>query len=669
MSDAPTPARPPTGGLGRTLSLVFLALALVPALVSGFVLYQRASVTLEQSSLRQVEFLADLKRIDVANWIEQRSHSLVVLADDTELASALTPGAENTAAALTWLQERVADDPALVSLLVINERDGTIWSASQLRTSRIGQTFPGWKSIRSAGVSPARYEPGLASDRLTILFAAPIQLSRAATDDESGGSGWLLIGESSVSTLSDLVAGPTGNGGGTRAYLLTAEGDPLIGANGSAPAPMVGELVRAIASQGDGSGRFEGGPTGQTSIGAYRWLGDELGLALIVEQQYFDVVAPLSGAAAWATLALLPALAVIGFIGLWLIRRRLAPLQMISEAALRLASGQWSATVPTITRDEIGLVSNAFNRMAGDLRRQFSQLENQAAARSQMLTAAEAVMEAASGPQRLDVLLARTSNALQEQLDVDAVLIFLRDDRDGRLRLRAGAEALASPVNARALAYPFEPNTIVGWVAVEHAPRLIPDVREDHLFSTLPEAPDVRSALALPLAQGNDVVGVILLLARRVAAFTTADLPVYQMIAAHLTVSIANSRQYERSQRTRMVEDVVVALAEQVSQTTDPERILTIGARVLGLALDARRATIRLGVDASAPTANGEQLRARSNGGRVETALDVAETTESVVEATASPQDDLHDVSVDPTAHDVDRPATLKDSDMPTEAA
>ena len=63
MSDAPTPARPPTGGLGRTLSLVFLALALVPALVSGFVLYQRASVTLEQSSLRQVEFLADLKRI------------------------------------------------------------------------------------------------------------------------------------------------------------------------------------------------------------------------------------------------------------------------------------------------------------------------------------------------------------------------------------------------------------------------------------------------------------------------------------------------------------------------------------------------------------------------------------------------------------------------------
>ncbi len=665
MSDAPTPARPATGGLGRTLSLVFLALALVPALVSGFVLYQRASLTLEQSSLRQVEFLADLKRIDVANWIEQRSHSLVVLADDTALVGALKPGAENPAAASTWLQERVADDPALTSLLVVNETDGTIWSASQVRASRIGQTFPGWKSIRSVGVSPARYEPGLASDRLTILFAAPIQLSLAAADDESGGSGWVLIGESSVSTLSDLVAGPSGNGGGMRAYVLTAEGDPLIGTNGSAPAPMVGELVRAIASQGDGSGRFEGGPTGQTSIGAYRWLGDDLGLALIVEQQYFDVVAPLSGAAAWATLALLPALAVIGFIGLWIIRRRLAPLHMISEAALRLASGQWSATVPAITRDEIGLVSSAFNRMAGDLRRQFGQLESQATARSQMLTAAEAVMEAASGPQRLDVLLARTSNAIQEQLDVDAVLVFLRDERDGQLRLRAGTEALASPLRSRALAYALEPNTIVGWVAVEHAPRLMPDVREDHLFASMPEAPDVRSALALPLMQGDDAVGVILLLARRVAAFTTADLPVYQMIAAHLTVSIANSRQYERTQRTRMVEDVVVALAEQVSQTTDPERILSIGARVLGLALDARRATIRLGVDASKPAVNGERAASRSNGGRVEAATPTQDDFRDLTNGTAARgQGD----ATPPASHETDRPSPV-DPGSPMEAA
>lgn len=634
MSVAPTPARPVTGGLGRTLSLVFLALALVPALVSGFVLYQRASVTLEQSSLRQVEFLADLKRIDVSNWVEQRSRSLAVLAHDADLIDALAPGSENAAAASTWLQDRVAEDPAFVSLLVVDQTDGIIWSASQLRASRIGQTFPGWKSLRPEGVSSARYEPGLASDRLTLLFAVPITLSRA-TASANGAAGWVIVGESSIRALSDLVSGPTDVGGGMRAYLLTQEGDPLIGVNGSAPAPLVGELVREIGSRSDGSGRYEGGPTGQTSISAYRWMGDDLGLALIVEQQYFDVVAPLSSAAAWATLALVPALAIIGLIGLWLIRRQLAPLQTLSEAALRLASGQWSATVPVVARDEIGNVSTAFNRMAGDLRRQFGLLESQAAARSQMLTAAEAVMEAAGGPQRLDVLLARTANALQEQLDVDVVLVFLRDERDGKLRLRAGTEGLASLLRSRGLAYSVEPNSTVGWVATEQAPRLIPDIREDHVFTPIPEAPDARSALGLPLMQGGDMVGVLLLLARKVGAFTSSDLPVYQMIAAHLTVSIANSRQYERTQRTRMVEDVVVALAEQVSQTTDPERILAIGARVLGLALDARRATIRLGVDTAAPIVNGERIASRSLAGP--TALPPGSLGVAASEAEANP--------------------------------
>jgi HAMP domain-containing protein len=473
--------------------------------------------------------------------------------------------------------------------------------------------------MREAGASPARYEPGLASDRLTVLFTAPIQVAVAAADDESAGPAWMLVGEASIVALKELVAGPADADGDMRAYLLTDEGDPLVGVNGSAPVPLVGELVRAIASHGDGSGRFAGAQPGQVSIGAYRWLSNELGLALIVEQDYQDVVAPLSGAAALAALSLIPALAVIALIGIWLIRKQLAPLHTISETALRLSSGQFNATIPTRGDDEIGAVATAFNRMAGDLRRQFGQLEAQTAARARMLTAAEAVMATSAPPQRLDVLLARVASSLQEQFEVDVVLIFLKDERDGKLHLRAGTEGVASRLRSRALAYAIEPDTIVGWTASEKAARLVPDVLEDNLFAPLPELPDIRSALALPMSMADEIVGVVYLLARQPAAFATVDLAVYQMVATHLAVSIANSRQYERTQRTRMVEDVVVALAEQVSQTTDPERILTIGARVLGLALDARRATIRLGSEepAEAPVmpSNGSDGATPPNGG------------------------------------------------------
>ncbi len=589
MSDAPTPIRQRSGGLGRTLSLAFLVLALLPALVSGFVLYQRASATLEQSALAQDESLADLRRIDVITWVNQRERTLAALARDADLLAALEPGRTNPAVVSTWLEQHANDDPAFAAILIINAGDGQIWAASETRATRVGQVFPGWKSVRPDGVSPARYEPGLSSDRLTLLFATPIDVP--APDSE----GWTIVGESSITDLQRLVSSLSETPGTLRAYLVTPEGDPLIGINGSAPVPVEGEIIRAAASAQDGSGRFAGEQAGQTMIGAYRWLGDSLGLALIVEQNALDAAAPLNSAIGWALLALVPTLAVLGIVVWWLVKRQLAPLQTLSEAALRLSGSNLNASLPQLPDDEIGAVGAAFTRMSNDLRRQFSALEAQATARAKTLSSAEAVLAATAAPQRLDVLLARACNAIQEQFGSDAVLIFVHDDQDRRLHLRAATEPAASRLLARGLAYAIEPATFVGWTAVERSARLAPDVREDNLYTPLPELPDVRAALALPMLLGEDVIGVLLLEARQPGVFTQTDLAVYQIMADHLAVSIANSRQFERSQRTRLVEDVIVALAEQVSQTTDPERVLTIGARVLGSALDARRAIIRLG--------------------------------------------------------------------------
>lgn len=588
MSDAPTPVRQRSGGLGRSLSLTFVALALLPALVGGFVLYERASAALEQVSLRQVESLADLRRIDVINWIDQRSRTLTALARDAELLDALAPDASNSSVATTWLETHVAEDPAFSAILLVRSSDGQIWAASGLRATRVGQTFPGWNSVRASGVSAARYEPGLASDRLTLLFATPVEVPETTER-------WTLVGEASVPSLMTLVGSLSETSGALRAYLVTPDGDPLIGINGSAPVPMGGEVVRAASTRSQGSGRFTGEQPGQTYISAYRWLGNDLGLSLVVEQNYLDVVAPLSGAAAWALLALIPALAAIGILAWMLVRRKLAPLQTLSDAAVRMSSGNLTALTLPKNEDEISSVTGAFNRMANDLRRQFGLLEAQSSARARMLSAAEAVLAATAAPQRLDVLLARACNAIQEQFGTDVVLIFLRDDLDQRLHLRAGTETAASRLRMHGLAYACDPTSFVGWAAAEHAARLAPDVTEDNLYEAVPEVGEIRSALALPLTLGEDVIGVLLLEARQTGGFSTQDLTIYQIVSDHLAVSIANSRQFERSQRTRLVEEVVVALAGQVSQTTDPERILSIGARVLGLALDARRAVIRLG--------------------------------------------------------------------------
>jgi len=588
VSEAPNPVRQRRGGLSRTLSLIFVALALLPALAGGVVFYARTSVALEQASLHQVESLADLRRIDVLAWVEQRSRTLAALSNDVDLLGALTPGEPNPAAATTWLDVHANEDPAFAAILIVRSSDGQVWAASRTRATITGETFPGWKSVRPTGVSPARYEPGLASDRLSLLFTAVVQ-----TPDTPDT--WTLVGEASVPNLQTLVSSLSETRATMRAFLVTAEGDPLLGANGSAPVPLGGEAVRAATAGEDGSGRFAGAQSGETSVAAYRWLGEELGLSLIIEQSYLDVVAPLSGAAIWALLALLPALLVLA-VAVWgLMTRRLAPLQTIVETAQRFSGGALTASVPPQTDQEIDAVATAFNRLTSDLRRQFSALEGQANARAVQLAAAEAVLAATTAPQRLTVLLAQGCNAIQEHFPVETVLVFLPDEQDGRLHLRAGTETVTSRLRARNLSFAIDATTTVGWAALERAPRLSPDVSEDNLYTPFPELPELRSAIALPMLFGDEVVGVIMIGARQTGAFGSPDLPAYQIVAHHLAIAVANSRQYERSQRTRLVEDVVVALAGEVSQTTDPERILSIGARVLGLALDARKAVIRIG--------------------------------------------------------------------------
>jgi len=602
VSEAPTPARHRTVGLGRLYLIAFLALALIPALFSLLALYQRAGEALEQASLRQVESLAELKRIDLQDWSEQRARALTLLANDTDLVAALAPETADTQRVSTWLQEQVSNDPEFDSFMVVRASDGGVWATSQARSVLLGKVFPGWAGVRHQGISPARYEPALDSDALTILFATPIV-------NTSTGGDWLLIGEAAITRLQTLIASQARASNSLRAFVITAEGDPLIGVNGAAPEPLTGEVIRAAVSAPDGSGRYAGNDTGQTLIAAHRWLGDELGLALIVAQDNVDAVAPLSGAVVGSLAVLFPTWLAAAVVAWWLIRRRLAPLPRLADAARRLAANDLSITLEPTTQDEIGDVTRAFNEMAEEIQRRHSALQTQIDAHGQWMGAAREVRSAIDMPQRTDILLARAINAIQEQFEVDIALVFLREGEAGDLRLRAGTETMASRLMLRGLAFAVEPTSVVGWVAVERTARFTADVREDDLYAPTEELAELRAAITLPLITADEVIGAILLGARRPSAFSERQVPTFQVVADFLAAAIVASRQYERSQRTRLVEDVVVALAGQVSQTTDPERILTIGARVLGSALDARRATIRMGApdDIAAQPRRGEE--------------------------------------------------------------
>ena len=76
-----------------------------------------------------------------------------------------------------------------------------------------------------------------------------------------------------------------------------------------------------------------------------------------------------------------------------LVRGLLRPLRTIHRAVSRLAEGQWPEAIPVKSRDEVGALAHAFNRMADDLRQTYATIEDKVHQRTQELEESNAKLE------------------------------------------------------------------------------------------------------------------------------------------------------------------------------------------------------------------------------------------------------------------------------------
>jgi PAS domain S-box-containing protein len=93
---------------------------------------------------------------------------------------------------------------------------------------------------------------------------------------------------------------------------------------------------------------------------------------------------------------------------------------------------------------------------------------------------------------------------------------------------------------------------VVGWVANEGQPILIPDVSTDpNYLPMIPVDFKVQSVVGIPLKLKGEVTGVLLTGSEKVAAFDKADIDALLALGAHISTCIENARLYEE---TKMVQ-------------------------------------------------------------------------------------------------------------------
>jgi ligand-binding sensor domain-containing protein/signal transduction histidine kinase len=169
----------------------------------------------------------------------------------------------------------------------------------------------------------------------------------------------------------------------------------------------------------------------------------------------------------------------------------------------------------------------------------------------------------------VDELLEQVVSLLKEAFDYSVVGIGLIEEDE--LVYRAGAAAFRDGSQLdEPLQIKVGEEGIGGWVAQSGEPLLVPDVDQEPRYLPVPQAPETRSELAVPLKVKDEVIGVLDVESDDLDAFDESDVAVVQSLTHQIAVAVDNARLFEQTQHlaaTRERQRLARDLHDAVTQT------------------------------------------------------------------------------------------------------
>jgi GAF domain-containing protein/two-component sensor histidine kinase len=184
------------------------------------------------------------------------------------------------------------------------------------------------------------------------------------------------------------------------------------------------------------------------------------------------------------------------------------------------------------------------------------------------LTIMSEVALAGTGELALTQVLDRMLDAIRRTLRFETFEFILLDRASGLMRTEA--------------AYGLPPDTaekklqvgegVVGWVAQNRKPLLVPDVRlESRYFASTPRT---RSELAVPLVVGDQFIGVMNVESLHVNRFTQDDERLLLALAGQLAIIIEKARLHRETQQRLDEVTALYSFAQQLSTSLDMKQVV-----------------------------------------------------------------------------------------------
>ncbi len=240
-----------------------------------------------------------------------------------------------------------------------------------------------------------------------------------------------------------------------------------------------------------------------------------------------------------------------GFILVQFINYTLQPVKALTETAALLAGGDLGRQVVVQSKDELGILANAFNNMTQRLRDMIGSLEARVAERTQSLELAAEVGRSVSQVRALDVMLKDAAEIIRSRFDLYYVQVYLTNPSQTALVLQSGTGTVGAELIGRGHQLPLNTGSINGRAAVEKRSVVISDTAASATFRPNPLLPDTRSEMAVPLLIGEKVVGVLDLQSQNAGSLSQDILPAFEALAGQLAIAIQNASLLAETEQAR----------------------------------------------------------------------------------------------------------------------
>ena len=323
--------------------------------------------------------------------------------------------------------------------------------------------------------------------------------------------------------------------------------------------------------------------TAHAPILPLRWL-------MFVELPIDEAYAPLYESIKRSSYLLMGGLMLAFLAGLFLARKMIIPIQKLREGAAQIGSGNLEQRIAIKTGDELELLADQFNDMAGRLEESYAGLEQKVEQRThelseslaQQTATSEVLQVISSSPGELDpVFQTMLENATR-----------ICEARFGSMLLREGDTLRRVALhNAPAEFVEFHKRTPV--VNRESAAALaelltkqqlthIPDIAVSDPNDPIAKFAGARTLLIVPMLKEEEMIGAIGIYRQEVRPFTDKQIELVRNFAAQAVIAIENVRLLNelRARTDELARSVgeLQALGEvsqAVNSTLDLEQVLT----------------------------------------------------------------------------------------------